>query len=40
MPVSSWLVVNKAAMKMKHGRVKELLGLLARAVDANPRNQT
>jgi ATP phosphoribosyltransferase len=40
MPVSSWLVVNKAAMKMKHSRVKELLDLLARAVAANARRET
>jgi ATP phosphoribosyltransferase len=40
MPVSSWLVVNKAAMKMKHRRVKELLGLLAQAVEANARRKT
>lgn len=40
MPVSSWLVVNKAAMKMKHAQVKELLDLLARAVEANQRNRT
>lgn len=39
MPISSWLVVNKAAMKMKHSRVKELLDLFSRAVEANPRRK-
>lgn len=32
LPISSWLVVNKAAMKMKQARVRELVDLLADAV--------
>jgi ATP phosphoribosyltransferase len=30
--ISSQLVVNKAAMKMKHARIKKLIAALARAV--------
>ncbi len=35
-PISSRLVVNKAAMKMKHATVKRLIDQLRRAVAANP----
>ena len=31
--ISSRLIVNKAAMKMKHARIKALIDLLAAAVD-------
>jgi ATP phosphoribosyltransferase len=37
--ISARLIVNKAAMKMKHGRVKQLIGLLRAALDGTSDHQ-
>ena len=36
--ISSRLIVNKAAMKMKHQRIRQLIGLLEKAVNMPSRS--